>query len=171
MTAFSLNGIAALEWPEATAETQVLEGASLAAKIADLETLDLETAGQVYLMLDGDTDTAALPTELGRYSGIGIIFPRFNDGRGFSLAVRLRRDFEYQGEIRAFGPVIPDQAQFLLRAGFDSVAETGDRLSAFQASVRRFQKVYQSDVRGTLGAAHKARPGIGQTHVQDRAVS
>ena len=49
-----------------------------------------------------------------------IRFPTFKDGRGFSLAALLRRS-GYDGELRATGPLLPDQIDDLLRMGFDAV--------------------------------------------------
>lgn len=49
-----------------------------------------------------------------------IRFPTFKDGRGFSLAALLRRS-GYEGELRAVGPLLPDQVDDLLRMGFDAV--------------------------------------------------
>ncbi|MBL4544685.1 MAG: DUF934 domain-containing protein [Oceanicaulis sp.] len=39
---------------------------------------------------------------------------------GFSLAALLRRS-GFEGELRAVGPVLPDQVDDLLRMGFDAV--------------------------------------------------
>ncbi|GHF17168.1 hypothetical protein GCM10017044_09420 [Kordiimonas sediminis] len=85
---------------------------------------------------------------------IAIDFPAFGDGRGFSLAVRLRKDFNFTGELRATGPVIPDQAQFLLRAGFDSVDTDDARAAAFQKAAGRFTAFYQTDYTGNTSVAH-----------------
>ena len=52
---------------------------------------------------------------------ISTPFGGFGDGRGFSLARRLR-DAGFQGRIRASGEVIPDQYAYARAAGFDEVA-------------------------------------------------
>jgi uncharacterized protein (DUF934 family) len=51
---------------------------------------------------------------------IAIAFPRFSDGRGFSLG-RMLREQSYRGLLRASGWVIPDQFAFALHCGFDEV--------------------------------------------------
>lgn len=51
---------------------------------------------------------------------ISVDFPSFADGRGFSLAQRLRAE-GFAGELRAFGHVIADQFAFALSCGFDTV--------------------------------------------------
>lgn len=55
---------------------------------------------------------------------ISIAFPSFADGRGFSLARKLRW-IGFVGELRATGPVIADQYAFLKSCGFDSIAPGG----------------------------------------------
>lgn len=49
---------------------------------------------------------------------IAVDFPAYNDGRFFSLARRARAA-GYAGALRAAGPLIPDQAWFAERVGFD----------------------------------------------------
>jgi len=51
---------------------------------------------------------------------IAIAFPKAADGRGFTLAQRLRR-LGYKGELRASGHVIPDQYALAISCGFDTV--------------------------------------------------
>lgn len=56
---------------------------------------------------------------------VAIDFPSFTDGRGFSLARRLR-ELGYQGTLRATGRLIADQYAMARRVGFDEVAITPD---------------------------------------------
>jgi len=56
---------------------------------------------------------------------IRVAFNAFNDGRGFTIAHRLRA-MGYQGRLRARGPVIADQYGMLRRAGFDEVEISPD---------------------------------------------
>ena len=51
---------------------------------------------------------------------ISIAFPAFSDGRGFSLAKRLRR-LGFKGTLRAHGPLIADQYPHALACGFDEI--------------------------------------------------
>ncbi|MEM1230990.1 MAG: DUF934 domain-containing protein [Pseudomonadota bacterium] len=52
---------------------------------------------------------------------IAIEFSAFNDGRGLSLAVLLREQYGYQGELHATGELIPDMIHYLRRCRFDRV--------------------------------------------------
>jgi len=72
------------------------------------------------LALPPDTDPDAL---YGRLAGVRLIcveFPSFADGRGFTIARRLRL-MGYAGRLRARGHVIADQYAMARRAGFDEV--------------------------------------------------
>lgn len=51
---------------------------------------------------------------------IRIPFPSFADGRGFSVAKKLRQ-LGYKGRLRAVGHIIADQYGFALTCGFDEV--------------------------------------------------
>lgn len=51
---------------------------------------------------------------------IAIEFPAFTDGRPYSTARLLRERYHFAGELRAFGEILRDQAQFMLRCGFDN---------------------------------------------------
>ena len=55
-----------------------------------------------------------------RLSLISIAFPAFNDGRGFSIARRLRR-LGFTGTLRAKGPLIADQYSHAKACGFDEI--------------------------------------------------
>ena len=70
----------------------------------------------IDLPAEADPDSVAL-------DGVQIIripFASFADGRGFTLARRLRLR-GYQGRLRAAGHVIADQYAMARRAGFDEV--------------------------------------------------
>jgi uncharacterized protein (DUF934 family) len=51
---------------------------------------------------------------------IEVNFPKFGDGRGFSIAKLLRDRYGYKGELRAVGHVVRDHLQPLAAVGFDS---------------------------------------------------
>ena len=81
------------------------------------------------LDLPADTDPATLAGHLGAPL-IRIPFASFADGRGFTLARRLRLA-GYKGRLRAQGHVIADQYTMARRAGFDEV-EIDETLAARQ---------------------------------------
>ena len=57
---------------------------------------------------------------LAKLSLIAIAFPAYSDGRGFSIARRLRRA-GFKGTLRAVGPLIADQFPYALACGFDEI--------------------------------------------------
>lgn len=67
-----------------------------------------------------DRDPADLAPWLDRLAMIRVAFPAMGDGRGFSIARRLRA-MGYRGRLRAAGPLIADQATAAHDVGFDEV--------------------------------------------------
>lgn len=65
-------------------------------------------------------DVALLAQALTRLTMIRIGFPSSADGRGFTLAKRLRA-MGYTGRLRAKGHVLADQYAMARRSGFDEV--------------------------------------------------
>lgn len=65
-------------------------------------------------------DVTHLAPHLDRIAFLRVAFPKFADGRGFSLARRLRA-MGYAGRLRAAGHVLADQYAMARRAGFDEV--------------------------------------------------
>jgi uncharacterized protein (DUF934 family) len=67
-----------------------------------------------------DRDAADLAPWLDRLALVRVAFPSSTDGRGFSIAARLRA-MGYAGRLRAAGPLIADQFRAARRVGFDEV--------------------------------------------------
>ncbi|GGC00972.1 hypothetical protein GCM10011352_28900 [Marinobacterium zhoushanense] len=74
---------------------------------------------RVAVKVNGDDDLAPVLDALDRFPMIAIEFPIFRDGRGFSLARKLRRA-GYQGELRAVGNPARDQLGYMERCGFNA---------------------------------------------------
>lgn len=97
-------------------------------------------------------DPGQIADDLAALALITIEFPRFTDGRGYSIARELRDLYGWRGELRAVGDILRDQLFYLARCGFDTFALRDDQhvdiaLSAF----RDFSEVYQASVdRGAL---------------------
>ncbi len=80
--------------------------------------------------LPSDAHPEALAGQLDRIAMIRVDFPGPADGRGFTIARRLRL-IGFRGRLRAGGHVIADQYAMARRAGFDEV-EIPDALAARQ---------------------------------------
>jgi uncharacterized protein (DUF934 family) len=84
---------------------------------------------------------------LDRVSLVVVEFPKFRDGRGFSIARTLRERFRFAGDLRAVGHILPDQYAFLVRCGFSGVAVPDDAdLRVWTAALGRFHVAYQAGV-------------------------
>jgi uncharacterized protein (DUF934 family) len=70
--------------------------------------------------MPNDRDPGALAPWLDRLAMVRVAFPAMTDGRGFSLARRLRA-MGYQGRLRAAGPLVADQFRAARRVGFDEI--------------------------------------------------
>ncbi|PMR75615.1 DUF934 domain-containing protein [Billgrantia endophytica] len=109
-----------------------------------------ERAGDERLapLLGSDTElTPALAAELADAPLIAIDFPRFTDGRGYSLARLLRERHGFTGEIRAVGDVLVDQVFFLTRCGFDALSLREDQwLEDALNALNAFSRAYQPAV-------------------------
>ena len=75
--------------------------------------------GDVLRLEPGD-DPAALADRLARASRVEVNFPKFADGRGYTLGRLLRERHGYRGELRAVGQVARDHLYFMERCGFDA---------------------------------------------------
>ena len=104
----------------------------------------------VDLQSDADPDTLA--GQLDSIDMIRVDFPSFADGRGFTIARRLRQ-MGFHGRLRAQGHVIADQYAMARRCGFDEV-EISDDLAERQPAGQWLRRAewqahdYQSRLRG-----------------------
>ena len=72
------------------------------------------------LRIEPGFDVEAAGLDLSGVELIAVSFPKFTDGRGYSMGWLLRRRLGYKGEMRAVGDVLFDQMQLMVRCGFDS---------------------------------------------------
>jgi uncharacterized protein (DUF934 family) len=73
------------------------------------------------LWMTGSEDTTNIARMLDKLSLIVIEFLKSRDGRGFTLARMLRERYHFAGDLRAAGPLLPDQFSVLLQCGFSSL--------------------------------------------------
>jgi uncharacterized protein (DUF934 family) len=136
------------------------------AAIVPLDALEAALAGRrpeqrIGVDLPNDVHPDRLRPFLRRLDLIAIAFPRFSDGRGFSLG-RMLREMGYAGTLRATGWIIPDQFGFALRCGFDEV-EIDDEQAVrqptdqWQAAPGRFSAFYQAPDDGAASIFERRR--------------
>jgi uncharacterized protein (DUF934 family) len=117
-------GTAEDHWVVLGADQALPESGSVIVPLERLpETLNsaLGSGLELGVHLPNDTDPEGLKSHFGRLSLISVGFPSSADGRGFSIG-RCLRELGYEGRLRATGPVISDQFDFLLACGFDEVS-------------------------------------------------
>ena len=108
----------------------------------------LAPRGEVGVWLKPDDDPDALADDVATLPLIAIDFPKFTDGRGYSIAQLLRTRYRYTGELRAIGDVLRDQLYYMRQCGFDAFAVRADR--SLEDALRAFSDFsdgYQSTVR------------------------
>ena len=115
------------------------------ARKACLIAREYEHGWPLGVWLDPADDPAAIAADLDHFTVIGVHFPKFTDGRGYSIARMLLERYGYKGELRAFGDVGRDQIFLLNRVGFDSFligegCSAEDALAAFDD----FPEAYQA---------------------------
>jgi uncharacterized protein (DUF934 family) len=89
----------------------------------------LSSATTLGLLVQGDESPKNFSDDLPHFSLLAIEIPVFADGRGYSLAKTLRQHYGFTEEIRAVGDILPDQAQYLSRVGFDAFEIANERLT------------------------------------------
>lgn len=87
----------------------------------------LQGRAELGVWLDSDERAEDIADDLARFAVIAVNFPKFADGRGYSIAYRLRVRLGYRGELRAIGDVLRDQLFYMHRAGFDAFEPRADR--------------------------------------------
>lgn len=87
----------------------------------------LHSRGDVGVWLASDERPEALKGVANSLPVIAVDFPKFADGRGYSIAYNLRARLGYTGELRAIGDVLRDQLFYMQRVGFNAFATRPDR--------------------------------------------
>ncbi|SHJ24168.1 DUF934 domain-containing protein [Cycloclasticus pugetii] len=105
----------------------------------------IASKGHLGLWVQGDESAEQFADDLQYFELIAIHFPTFVDGRGYSLAKILREKHHYTKEIRAVGDVLPDQALYLTRVGFDTLEfSTKEAGSLALEKLNEFSVFYQA---------------------------
>jgi uncharacterized protein (DUF934 family) len=95
--------------------------------------------------LEPDEAVEDLAGDLQRLALVALAFPKFRDGRPYSAAALLRERYGFKGEIRAVGEVLRDQADFMIRCGFDAYEPAdGSTPEDWNRAEHRFRHVYQA---------------------------
>jgi uncharacterized protein (DUF934 family) len=72
------------------------------------------------IRLEPGDDPAKIAGTLAGVTRVEVNFPKFGDGRGYSIAKLLRSRYGYKGELRAVGHITRDHLYYMERVGFDA---------------------------------------------------
>ena len=97
-----------------------------------------EDRDDIGVWLDSHDEPEILAGVVNELPVIAVNFPKFSDGRGYSIARLLRERLSYRNELRAVGDVLLDQLQFMKRCGFDTYVLRADKDINKAARCRNF---------------------------------
>ena len=101
----------------------------------------------IGVWLAPDERPELLKGQLDRFAVVAVDFPKFTDGRGYSIAYNLRRRLGWTGELRAIGDVLRDQLFQMQRCGFDAFATRQDRsIHDALKGLSVFSETYQASI-------------------------
>jgi len=97
------------------------------------------------LRLEPADDPAKVAGELAGATRVEVNFPKFGDGRGFSIGRLLRERYGYKGELRAVGQITRDHLFYLESCGFDAFElREGEDAAEALAAFDDFSESYQA---------------------------
>jgi uncharacterized protein (DUF934 family) len=102
---------------------------------------------QIGIWFASDELAQSVKDDLEKFAVVAVDFPKFSDGRGYSIAYNLRKRLAYTGELRAIGDVLRDQLFQMRRCGFDAYATRQDRnIHDALKGLTVFSETYQASV-------------------------
>ena len=115
--------------------------------------------GRLGVWLDSHEDPADIAEDLRLFGVVAVNFPKFGDGRGYSIARLLRERYGWKGELRAIGDVFRDQLFFLSSCGFNAFAlRDGEDPQEALAAFGDFSETYQGSVERPLPLFRRRHP-------------
>jgi uncharacterized protein (DUF934 family) len=111
----------------------------------------LQRRSDLGVWLASDERPETIKDDIENFTVIAVDFPKFTDGRGYSIAFNLRMRLGYTGELRAIGDVLRDQMFYMQRVGFDAFEPRADRnIQDALKGLDDFSEVYQTSVNQKL---------------------
>lgn len=126
--------------------------------LAQRETL--KARAELGVWLQSSDCPEALQDDIEKFSVVAVDFPKFADGRGYSIAYLLRERLGYRGELRAIGDVLRDQMYYMQRVGFDAFAVRSDKdIHQALKGLSDFSESYQASVDQPLPLFRRVQRG------------
>src|SRR5262245_2372603 len=99
--------------------------------------------GEVIRLAPTD-DPSSVENRLAGAARVEVEFPKFGDGRGYTIGKLLRTRHGYRGELRAVGALTRDHLWGLEQVGFDAFElREGEDAAAALAAFGDFSTAYQ----------------------------
>ena len=103
-----------------------------------------EPRGEVLRVEPGD-DLESIAGRLAGVARVEINFPKFGDGRGYTIGRLLRERYGYKGELRAVGQVARDLLFYMESCGFDAyLLRDGEDAQEALTAFGDFSEPYQA---------------------------
>ncbi|MCE9550327.1 MAG: DUF934 domain-containing protein [Betaproteobacteria bacterium] len=116
-------------------------------KVWQAQRANLQSRAELGVWLASNERPEELKGEVEKFNVIAVDFPKFADGRGYSIAYNLRSRLGYVGELRAIGDVLRDQLFYMQRVGFDAFAPRPDKnIHDALKGLTDFSETYQISV-------------------------
>jgi uncharacterized protein (DUF934 family) len=107
----------------------------------------LQSRAELGVWLASNDRPEVLQEDIKKFAVIAVDFPKFADGRGYTIAYLLRERLDFTGELRAIGDVLRDQLFYMQRVGFDAFAPRADKdINEAIKGLSDFSEVYQASV-------------------------
>ena len=99
------------------------------------------------LHLEPSDDPSSIKDRLAGAARVEVNFPKFSDGRGYSIGRLLRERYGYKGELRAVGQVARDHLLYMESCGFDAfLLRDGENPEEALTGFNDFSHAYQASV-------------------------
>lgn len=116
-------------------------------KVWQAQRATLQNRAELGVWLASNERPEELKGEVEKFDVIAVDFPKFADGRGYSIAYNLRARLGYIGELRAIGDVLRDQMFYMQRVGFDAFAPRPDKnIHDALKGLTDFSETYQTSL-------------------------
>lgn len=99
------------------------------------------------IRLEPTDDPASVKDRLSGAARVEVSFPKFGDGRGYSIGRLLRERYGYKGELRAVGEVARDHLFYMESCGFNAfLLREGENVEEALTGFGDFSEAYQASV-------------------------
>ena len=113
----------------------------------------LSEGRKVGVRIEANEAVEDIAADLPRLAVVALVFPKFLTGQAYSSARILRERYGYEGEVRAVGDVLREQAGFMIRCGVDTFAPAvGSTPQEWSHVANRYRHVYQRAADGRAPA-------------------